>query len=108
ARITGPAVATFDCIFADDWYIMTGGALEPCDLLADLPRTGNVYAQLLPSGPGYQTENNQRLFVAFIHGARERVVITTPYFIPDEALLQAMQTAVLRGVEVHLIVSHKS
>jgi cardiolipin synthase len=43
--------------------------------------------------------------VALVHGARERVVLTTPYFIPDEALLQALQTAVLRGVEVHLVVS---
>src|SRR5262249_50751250 len=40
-----------------------------------------------------------------VHGARKRVVLTTPYFIPDEPLLQAMQTAVLRGVEVHLVVS---
>jgi cardiolipin synthase len=45
--------------------------------------------------------------VALIHGARERVVITTPYFVPDEPLLQALQTAVLRGVEVHLVVSEK-
>jgi cardiolipin synthase len=43
--------------------------------------------------------------VALIHGARERVVLTTPYFVPDEPLLQALQTAVLRGVEVHLVVS---
>jgi cardiolipin synthase len=43
--------------------------------------------------------------VAWIHGARERIVLTSPYFIPDEPLLQALETAVLRGVEVHLIVS---
>jgi cardiolipin synthase len=52
-------------------------------------------------------QNNQRLFVALVHGARERVVLTTPYFIPDEPLLQAMQTAALRGVAVHLVVSEK-
>jgi cardiolipin synthase len=43
--------------------------------------------------------------VALIHGACRRVVITTPYFIPDEPLLQALQTAVLRGVAVHLVLS---
>lgn len=43
--------------------------------------------------------------MALVHGAHRRIVITTPYFIPDEALLQALQTAVLRGVEVHLILS---
>src|SRR5262249_26671154 len=44
-------------------------------------------------------------FVTLVHGARRRVVLTTPYFIPDEPLLQAMQTAALRGVDVHLVVS---
>ena len=48
-----------------------------------------------------------RVVVALIYGARERVVITTPYFVPDSALLQALQTAVLRGVEVHLVVSRQ-
>jgi cardiolipin synthase len=66
-----------------------------------------VIAQVLPSDPSYPMQNVQRLVVALLHGARERVVITTPYFIPDEPILQAMQTAVLRGVEVHLIVSQK-
>lgn len=107
-RVTGPVVTTFQCIFADDWYLTTGRALEKANAFPDVPRTGDAYAQLLPSGPGYPTENNQRLFVAFIHAARERVVITTPYFIPDDALLQALQTAVLRGVDVRLVVPYKA
>jgi cardiolipin synthase len=59
----------------------------------------------LASGPVFSTCSVQRLVVARIHGARERVVLTAPYFIPDEARLQALETAVLRGVEVHLVVS---
>lgn len=108
ARVTGPVVVEFQCIFADDWYLTTGRPLEGSDAFPEVPRTGNAYGQLLPSGPGYPTENNQRLFVAFIYGARERVVITTPYFIPDDALLQALQTAVLRGVDVHMVVPYKA
>src|SRR5262249_26789900 len=68
---------------------------------------GGVPAQALASGPAFSTQNNQRLIVALVHGARKRVVLTTPYFIPDGPLLQAMQTAVLRGIEVHLGVSEK-
>ena len=67
--------------------------------------TGSVPAQALASGPAFPTQNNQRLFDALIHGARRRVVLTTPYFIPDEPLLQAVQTAAIRGVSVHLVVS---
>jgi cardiolipin synthase len=63
-------------------------------------------AQVLPSGPDYPDAGIGQLIVALVHGARERVVITTPYFVPDEALVQALKTAVLRGVEVHLVVSH--
>jgi cardiolipin synthase len=70
-------------------------------------RSPCVPAQLLPSGPAFPTQNNQRLFVALVHGASKQVVLTTPYFIPDEPLLQAMQTAAQRGVEVHLVVSEK-
>jgi cardiolipin synthase len=53
----------------------------------------------------YRRANVQRTLVALVHGARRRVVITTPYFVPDEPLVQALQTAALRGVEVRLIVS---
>ena len=83
---------------------------EPWDGKSEFPGpeiAGNVPAQLLPSGPDFPTQNNQRLFVALVHGARQRVVLTTPYFIPDEPLLQAMQTAAQRGVDVHLVVSER-
>jgi cardiolipin synthase len=58
----------------------------------------------LPSGPGYPRENNQRLIVSLVHAANTRIVITMPYLIPDDALMQALQTAVLRGVDVTLVV----
>jgi cardiolipin synthase len=107
ARVTGPVVLELQYIFAADWFVESNEALDgesefPCPEIA-----GDVPAQALASGPAFPTQNNQRLFVALVHGVRERVVLTTPYFIPDEPLLQAMQTAALRGVEVHLVVSEK-
>lgn len=107
-RVTGPAVLELQYVFATDWFVETEEVLDSPDIFPNPEHPGTAAAQVLPSGPGQPTENNQRLFVALIHGARERVVITTPYFIPDEPLLQAMQTAVLRGVEVHLIVSRRA
>jgi cardiolipin synthase len=105
ARVTGPVVLELQYLFAADWFLETD---EVLDGEAEFPGpevTGDVPAQALPSGPAFPTQNNQRLFVALVHGARKRVVLTTPYFVPDEPLLQAMQTAVLRGVEVHLVVN---
>jgi len=107
-RVTGPVVMELQYIFAADWFLET---MEVLDHETEFPPpriVGGAAAQVLPSGPDFPTQNNQRLFVALVHGARERVVLTTPYFIPDEPLLQAMQTAVLRGVDVWLFVSEMS
>ena len=106
-RVTGPVVLELQYIFASDWFLETN---EVIDGDAEMPApelAGNVPAQALASGPAFPTQNNQRLFVALIHGARKKAVLTTPYFVPDEPLLQAMQTAAQRGVEIHLVVSEK-
>jgi cardiolipin synthase len=108
ARARGPIVASLQTIFVDDWFLATGKHLNHPNHFPPPEHCGEVAAQVLPSGPGYPNLNNQLLFVALIHAARERIVITTPYFIPDEPLLQAMHTAVLRGVDVHLVVSSKA
>jgi cardiolipin synthase len=107
ARVTGPVVLELQYIFTTDWYLETNEVLDseiefPTPVIA-----GNVQAQVLPSGPDFPTQNNQRLFVSLVHGAGKQVVLTTPYFIPDEPLLQAMQTAALRGIDIHLIASEK-
>lgn len=63
---------------------------------------------MIPSGPGYTTEPNLRTFVSIIHHAKNHLVICSPYFIPDEALLSAVTTACYRGVRVDLLVSEKA
>jgi cardiolipin synthase len=104
-RVTGPVVLELQYIFAADWFVETNQLLDGDQEFPGPTICGAVPAQGLASGPAFPTQNNQRLFVALVHGARKRVVLTTPYFIPDEPLLQAMQTAAVRGVDVHLIVS---
>ena len=104
-RVTGPVVLELQYIFAADWFLETNEILASERQFPDPEIAGSAPAQALPSGPAFPMQNNQRLFVALVHGARKRVVLTTPYFIPDEPLLQAMQTAALRGVDVHLVAS---
>jgi cardiolipin synthase A/B len=108
ARVCGPVVAQFEAIFATDWFAETGVTLDTTtspELATTFEQAGNVLAQVLPSGPGYDGENNWKLFVALIHEAREKLVISTPYFVPDESLLAAITIAAQRGVHVTLIVS---
>ncbi len=106
-RVTGPAVTELQFVFVADWYLETGDVLDTPGVFPDPELTGEVAAQALPSGPGFAPQANQRLVVALIHGARDRVVLTTPYFIPDSPLVQALQMAVQRGAHVHLVVSEK-
>jgi cardiolipin synthase len=102
-RVTGPVAMQLQAVLLADHFIETGRGIHDAEVFPDCPPQGSSAAQLLPSGPGYPHENNQRFLVSLIHAATSRVVITSPYFVPDDPFVQAMTTAVLRGVEVHLI-----
>ncbi|WP_262267455.1 cardiolipin synthase [Microvirga yunnanensis] len=103
-RVTGPVALELQAVFAADWFMETDQVLDAPVLFPHRAPGDGVVAQVLASGPDYPDAGVGLLVVALIHGARERVVITTPYFVPDEALLQALKTAVLRGVNVSLVV----
>ena len=108
ARVTGPVVRELQVVLLADRYFETETEAPAAEHFETLEHVGDVEAQTLPSGPGYPFENNLRLIVSLIYAAQKRVVITTPYFIPDDTLLQAMTTAAQRGVAVHLVVSAKA
>lgn len=105
-RMNGPVVRQCSALFAGDWFAETGERLTK---LVDpakraLPKeVGSVFAQMVPSGPGYDVRNNLQLFVELIHTARKRIVITNPYLIPEETLLAAFNAATRRGVEIIII-----
>jgi cardiolipin synthase len=104
ARVEGPVVSALNVLFATDWYSETGVKLT--EEIGTRPRTaGEIEAQVIPSGPGFATENNLRAFTTLIYSAQRRLSITSPYFVPDESLLYAVTTAAQRGVEVELLVS---
>ena len=106
ARVDGPSVHALRAVFAKDWYIETQERMGE-EILAQPAEhhPDGVAGQVLPSGPGYVTENNLRLFTALIYSAQRRVSVTSPYFVPDEPLLYAVTTAARRGVAVELFVS---
>jgi cardiolipin synthase A/B len=106
ARVTGPIVAQLQAMFLADHYFETGAVLDSRDLFPELMYTGESPCQVVPSGPGYGRENGRELIIAMLYAARERIVITTPYFVPDESFLHAICAARLRReVEVHLVLS---
>jgi cardiolipin synthase len=103
ARVEGPVVGQLQAIFLIDRFLETGKGIDEARLYPDAGPRGGARAQALPSGPTYEVENNERTFVQMLYGARERVVVTSPYFVPDRPFVAAMQAAAVRGLEVHLV-----
>ncbi len=109
-RVTGPIVPAINGVFLSDWYTETGELLgEDAHLrAADVPADasdGALVCQVVPSGPGYDDENNLRQFLTLVTSAQRKVIITSPYFVPDEAMMYAITSACKRGLEVQLFVS---
>ena len=101
-RVEGPVVRQLAAILLTDRFLETGE--HPDDGAVPLPaEAGTVRAQALPSGPTYEVENNERTFVQMLYGARKRIVVTTPYFVPDRPFVDAMLAGAIRGLDVHLI-----
>lgn len=112
--VTGPIVAQTQAVFATDWYYACKEVLTPADLTPP-SATGEVQCeeetaspmQVVPSGPAYRGEPNLRAFVSMISSARSHVSITSPYLIPDEALVTALTNAAMSGVAVEIFVSEQ-
>jgi cardiolipin synthase len=102
-RATGPIVAELEALFIADWYLETEQMLDEAPTIPQ--RDGTAVLQMLPSGADFRLEGFETLLTWQLHRACARVVMVTPYLIPDDDLIGAMRTAVARGVEVDLVVS---
>ncbi len=106
-RVTGPAVEAMQVTILADWEFETYEGIDKFATDFDLRRnkpTGSAMVQVVPSGPGLSVLAIQELILAAIYAAREELVLTTPYFIPDDAMIKALLSAAARGVRVTLSV----
>ncbi len=106
-RITGPVVACVQVPFVEDWHWATGEIIEDLDwdVAARLREsTGSMQAVCVPSGPADPIETCLLFYLATLNAATERIWIATPYFVPDHAVVAALQLAAKRGVDVKIII----
>lgn len=107
-EIVGPAAARLQVVFARDWYHTTGEALtEPMLYRSDLA-PGKTGVQTLSGGPDDDTPVFWTLLFGAVTAARERVTLSTGYFVPPDHLLVALTTAARFGVKVRLITAGKN
>lgn len=102
-EVRGPVVANIQFAFTEDWYWATQ-ELPGCEPPAVAPRHDNMFCLAMPTGPADRQETCSLFFVEAINAARQRLWITTPYLVPDEAVFSALRLAVLRGVDVRIMI----
>jgi cardiolipin synthase len=107
ARIDGPVVASVNAVFLSDWYSETDEVVDGIELFDVQAGSGDLDCQVIPSGPGFEFQNNLKLFMGLLFAAQRKIIIVSPYFVPDEGLLLAIQTACQRGIHVELFVSEE-
>jgi cardiolipin synthase len=109
--VQGPAAAALAHVFEQDWFFATRREIVRVEHPLSRREHGDATVAIVRSGPdipGTERETIHRVFFSAVTIARSRVYITTPYFIPDRAMIVALQTAALRGVDVRLLLPGRS
>jgi cardiolipin synthase len=111
-EIHGSPVDTLEQVFFEDWIFATGDTTvkRPKQLIQSVVRTapGHVTVQVVPTGPTDDAFTGVLLMLNLINSATSRLWISSPYFVPDSAILRALELAAMRGVDVRLILPEKS
>ncbi|MBX3357117.1 MAG: cardiolipin synthase [Phycisphaeraceae bacterium] len=106
-RVTGPAAQALGLTFLMDWQL--DGDEDVRELRRYLPEfpepaADDSVVQVVPSGPGPSPEVIHQALLGTMYTAREELILTTPYFVPDPAVVSALRSAAMRGVRVTLVV----
>jgi cardiolipin synthase len=104
-KLTGPAVLAVQLVFLENWFWCLNSVPELCWEPAS--SAGDASVLVLPSGPADEFETCQMMMLEMIRTAERRLWIASPYFVPDEPIVRALQMAALRGVDVRIMLPDK-
>ncbi len=105
-KLEGPAVLPIQLTILSDWYWATR-KIPTVNWTPTASHQSNQKVMVFPTAPTGSLENASLFFVAAINSAKQRIWLSSPYFIPDEAVMKALQLAALRGVDVRIITTGK-
>ncbi len=103
-RIEGPAVLAVQLSFLEDWYWATRNGIGGLRWRPVAAPNGSATVLVIPSGPADELETAELMFLHAINVARHRLWIASPYFVPDDAVVHALQLAGMRGVDVRILI----
>jgi len=107
-RVEGPVIAQLQEVFASDWFFCAKEILKGENWFPPLTECGNVIARAITDGPDADYDKLRLTLLAALADAQTSVQILTPYFLPDNALITALNLAALRGVRVDIILPAKN
>ncbi|MBX3475664.1 MAG: cardiolipin synthase [Planctomycetes bacterium] len=102
-RVQGPAVSDLQRVFVEDWDFATGKELSAAEYFPVPEHCGDSRFQIVHSGPDEEVNSTRQVFFAAITRAQHRVSISSPYFVPDQAMREALRNAALRGLRVEVL-----
>jgi cardiolipin synthase len=105
-RIDGPAALQLQAVVTGDWF-WAMRELPDLSWEATPAEDSDIAAMILPSAPSQRLETAGLMFTMALHAAQRRIWISAPYFVPDEAVMKALELAALRGVDVRIITTGK-
>ena len=110
-RLEGSAASHLDFVFAMDWYLVCQKTISLLPLERDtdkLEKSAGKLVQIVAGGPDDDFPSLEQAYFTIINKAKNYLYITNPYVIPGQAIMQALQTAALGGVDVRLMVSENA
>jgi cardiolipin synthase len=107
ARVEGPVVSHLQSAFAEDWMFTTGEDLDGPAYFPPAVAAGPVLCRGIPDGPDEDFETIRWVLLGVIAAARKRIRIVTPYFLPDQPLITALNVAAMRGVQVEIVLPER-
>jgi cardiolipin synthase A/B len=102
-RLQGPIVHALQTVFLSDWQWVAGQLPQVNWTIKANPSPEAAIACIFPTGPANDLSICKLAFVSAIGQAKERLWIASPYFVPDDAVMTALQIAAMRGVDVRIL-----
>ena len=105
-QVSGPVVEQISCVFEEDWAFSTQTTFTRTAVRHT--QNGSVAARIIPDGPDSNYGKLPLLFIGALNSAQQKVQIVTPYFLPEEDILSALEVAAMRGIRVEIILPQKN
>lgn len=108
ARIEGKGVQGLQSVFLIDWYFVSQTLITSRHYFPILENFGECAIQIVNSGPLSGENEISHGIMQAIYGAKKSIFLQTPYFLPPDAMIDALQAAAIRGVDVRIMISKRS